>query len=173
MSQDSETLTLDPLQMGIVHRLGADSRFDGAMHFSGGLLLQGDLGGDISIDGPLVVWADGVIRGKVEVHGDVYLFGSLGYAACPPEDARLECHGNAFVANTAVLNGILKAKHLRVYQGADIRGLVRSFEGGVVASANVQQNTAASVEALEAEKVITDIDGYFGSSRIAVPSFSR
>ena len=55
IKQNQDTLTIDPIAMNIVNRVAAGSRLSGPMVFDGGLLVQGDISGDIQVNGRLIV----------------------------------------------------------------------------------------------------------------------
>ena len=73
-----DTLTIDPIAMNVVNRVAAGSVLSGELTFEGGLLVQGEVSGHLRVNGRLIVWTGGVVRGRVEVSGDFYLFGQLG-----------------------------------------------------------------------------------------------
>jgi cytoskeletal protein CcmA (bactofilin family) len=117
-----DTLTLDPIAMNVVNRVASGSVLSGELTFEGGLLVQGELSGDIRINGRLIIWTGGVVRGRVEVRGDFYLFGRLGDTGADVQATQLACHGMAFVSKTGVSTGTLQARRLQLYEGADLQG---------------------------------------------------
>jgi hypothetical protein len=117
-----DTLTIDPVAMNVVNRVAAGSQLIGEQQYDGGLLVQGTLGGVIRVHGRLIVWAGGLVRGRLVVMGDLYLFGQLGDPAAGAQDTQLECLGTAYVASTASSTGTLIAQRLRLYEGADLQG---------------------------------------------------
>lgn len=119
-SQD--TLTIDPVAMNVVNRVAEGSRLAGAVEFNGGVLVQGELGGEVTVRGCLIVWAGGLITGRVRVLGSLYVFGRLGLEDANPADTVVECLGTAYMANTAVSTGTLLAHRLRLYDGAQLHG---------------------------------------------------
>jgi hypothetical protein len=123
-----DTLTIDPIALNVVNRVASGTRLDGTLHFDGGLLVQGELSGDITVNGRLIVWGGGSVRGNIHVKGDLYLFGQLGATGAAPEDTHLKCMGCAFVANTGVATGTLLATRLSLYEGADLRGPFRTIK---------------------------------------------
>lgn len=123
-----DTLTIDPIAMNVVNRVAAQTQLDGELRFAGGVLVQGQLGGDVWIQGPLIVWGKGVVTGRVRVMGDLYLFGNLGAADGAVHDTVIECHGVAYVASTAVATGTLLAASMQMYDGADLRGAFRTLK---------------------------------------------
>jgi hypothetical protein len=130
MKLPQDTLTIDPIAMNVVNRVAAGSRLAGELVFEGGLLVQGEISGQIRVNGRLIIWKGGVVRGTVRVEGDLYLFGQLGVADGPAQDTQLECHGMAYVAQTGVSTGTLMAKRLQLYEGADLRGPFRTLKLG-------------------------------------------
>lgn len=130
MKLPQDTLTIDPIAMNVVNRVAAGCRLDGDLQFDGGLLVQGEVSGQIRVNGRLIIWKGGVVRGMVLVQGDIYLFGQLGAQNAPPQDTQLECHGMAYVAQTGVSTGTLIAKRLQLYEGADLRGPFKTLKLG-------------------------------------------
>ena len=110
-----DTLTIDPIAMNVVNRVAAGSRLEGDLLFEGGLLVQGEISGQIRVNGRLIIWKGGVVRGTVRVQGDLYLFGQLGVTE---------------VAQTGVSTGTLMAKRLQLYEGADLRGPFKTLKLG-------------------------------------------
>lgn len=125
-----DTLTVDPIAMNVVNRVAAGSRLSGDLQFEGGLLVQGEISGRIRVNGRLIIWKGGVIKGNVRVQGDFYLFGHLGAQDASAEDTQLECLGMAYVAQSGVSTGTLMAKRLQLYEGADLRGPFKTLKLG-------------------------------------------
>ncbi len=123
-----DTLTIDPIAMNIVNRVAAGAQLNGTLQFEGGLLVQGEISGDITVNGRLIIWAGGVVRGRIKVMGDFYLFGQLGASSASAEDTVLKCVGMAYVANTGVATGTLLASKLTLYDGADLQGPFRTLK---------------------------------------------
>ncbi len=130
MKTNKDTLTLDPVAMNLVNRVARGCWLKGQLRFEGGLLVQGELEGDVQIEGRLVIWSGGVVRGRVSVSGDLYLFGRLGAAGGGQEDTILECQGMAYVAHTGISTGTLMARRLQLYDGADLQGPFRTLKRG-------------------------------------------
>lgn len=126
ISQD--TLTIDPIAMNLVNRVAAGSVLSGDLTFEGGLLVQGEISGHLRINGRLIVWTGGVVRGQVEVSEDFYLFGQLGEPGADVQATHLACHGMAFVAKTGVSTGTLEARRLQLYEGADLQGPFKTLK---------------------------------------------
>lgn len=125
-----DTLTLDPIAMNVVNRVAAGTRLDGELTFEGGLLVQGEIAGQIRVNGRLIIWTGGLVRGRVHVNGDLYLFGRLGAEGASPHDTSLECHGMAYVSRTGVSTGTLMARRLQLYEGADLQGPFKTLKLG-------------------------------------------
>ena len=123
-----DTLTIDPIAMNVVNRVATGSHLGGTLHFEGGVLVQGELSGDITVNGRLIVWSGGAVRGNIHVKGDFYLFGHLGAIGAAADETHLKCLGCAFVANTAVATGTLSAARLSLYEGADLQGPFRTIK---------------------------------------------
>ncbi|MGI9217178.1 MAG: bactofilin family protein [Hydrogenophaga sp.] len=125
-----DTLTLDPIAMNVVNRVAAGTVLDGDLQFDGGLLVQGEISGQVRVNGRLIVWTGGVVRGRIRVSGDLYLFGRLGAAGGNPHDTSLECRGMAYVSKTGVSTGTLMARRLQLYEGADLQGPFKTLKLG-------------------------------------------
>lgn len=125
-----DTLTIDPIAMNVVNRVAARCRLEGSLEFDGGLLVQGEVAGQIVVKGRLIIWKGGLVRGTVRVQGDLYLFGQLGSPGASAQETQLECHGMAYVAQTGVSTGTLMAKRLQLYEGADLRGPFKTLKLG-------------------------------------------
>lgn len=145
MKPQQDTLTIDPIAMQVVNRVAAGSRLDGQLDFQGGLLVQGEVRGQVRIDGRLIVWRGGTLRGRILVSGDCYLFGRLGAADGTPQDTELECRGTVYVAHSGVSTGTLLARRLQLYEGADLQGPFRTLkiEGTLPVLRTVQDAPAA------------------------------
>lgn len=125
-----DTLTIDPIAMAVINRVAAGSVLSGDLDFEGGLLVQGALAGNIRVRGRLIIWTGGVVRGRVQVDDDFYLFGQLGATAGSPHDTSLECQGMAFVSKTGVSTGTLLARRLQLYEGASLQGPFKTLKLG-------------------------------------------
>ena len=125
-----DVLTLDPVALNVVNRVAPGCRLDGRLHFAGGLLVQGELAGDICVDGRLIIWAEAVVRGRLRVTGDVYVFGQLGDLDALAAATTLESHGMVCVAQTGVSTAMLLARRLQLYEGADVKGPFKTLRAG-------------------------------------------
>ena len=125
-----DILTIDPIAMNVVNRVAAGCQLRGELSFEGGLLVQGELTGNIRVNGHLIIWSGGVVRGRVRVSGDLYLFGRLGDAGGSAHDTSLECQGMACVSNTGISTGTLMARRLQLYEGADLQGPFKTLKLG-------------------------------------------
>ena len=128
MKTPQDTLTLDPVAMNIVNRVAAGSQLNGDNYFNGGLLVQGEISGHLRVNGRLITWTNGVVRGRIRVMGDLYLFGRLGDAGGGPQDTSLECTGMAYVSKTGISTGTLMARRLQLYEGADLQGPFKTLK---------------------------------------------
>ncbi|KRB98874.1 cell shape determination protein CcmA [Hydrogenophaga sp. Root209] len=125
-----DTLTIDPVAMNVVNRVAAGGRLQGELEFNGGLLVQGEISGHIRVNGPLIIWTGGVVRGRIRVLGDLYLFGHLGAAGAGAVETSLECQGMAYVSKTGVSTGTLMARRLQLYDGANLQGPFKTLKLG-------------------------------------------
>ena len=130
LKSPQDTLTIDPIAMNVVNRVAAGSQLNGELQFEGGLLVQGELSGHVRVNGRLIVWTGAVVKGRIRVFGDIYLFGRLGADGGDPSDTSLECHGMAYVSKTGVSTGTLLARRLQLYEGADLQGPFKTLKLG-------------------------------------------
>ena len=117
-----ETLVIDPIALKVVNRIADTCRLTGDLVFEGGLLLQGQVAGQVRVHGPLIVGVGGQIHGQITVIGDLYLMGCFGAAGEQASDSHLRCHGTVFVSHTGVCTGTLSARCLQTCRGADVQG---------------------------------------------------
>lgn len=125
-----DTLTIDPIAMNVVNRVAPGTHLSGDLQFEGGLLVQGEVSGQVRVNGRLIVWTGGTVRGRLRVTGDFYLFGHLGAEGASPHDTSLECLGQAYVSKTGVSTGTLMARRLQLYEGADLQGPFKTLKLG-------------------------------------------
>ena len=128
LNPPQDTLTLDPVAMNVVNRVAEGTHLGGDLKFEGGLLVQGEISGDIRVNGRLIIWTGGVVRGRIWVTGDLYLFGQLGAPNAGPQDTVVKCLGMAYVASTGVATGTLMASRLKLYDGADLQGPFKTLK---------------------------------------------
>lgn len=131
-SSGQDSLIIDPVAMNIVNRLATGTALQAeALHFEGGLLLQGSLRGSGEIAGKLVVWHQGLLQGRFRVLGDLYVFGQLGQSPSEGEEdpaTQIECQGTVHVASSGVCSGSLSAPRLRLYDGGVLQGPFRTLK---------------------------------------------
>lgn len=127
-----DVMTLDPTTMNVVSRVAAGSHLNGRLLFDGGVLVQGELSGHIVVRGHLVVWHDATVRGRLSVHGDVYVFGKLGDTDAPEAATSVECSGMVCVAQSGRSNATLLARRLQLYEGADVKGAFKTLRAGEI-----------------------------------------
>lgn len=121
-------LTLDPIAMNVVNRVAAGARLSGKLKFDGGLLVQGEITGQTRVNGALIIWNGGLMRGRVRVKGDFYLFGQLGALDGEPDQTVVECTGMVYVAQSALSTGTLIAHRLHLYEGANVQGPFKTLK---------------------------------------------
>lgn len=122
MKAPEDVLTIDPVAMNVVNRVAPGTSVTGDVNFEGGVLVQGRLGGEVQVRGPVIVWNGAVLRGNVKVFGDLYVFGQLGELGAAAEDTQVECIGTLYVASTGVSTATVTARHVMLYEGADLQG---------------------------------------------------
>jgi cytoskeletal protein CcmA (bactofilin family) len=129
MKSPQDVLTIDPVAMNVVNRVCAGSRLAGQYHFKGGLLVQGEMSGDLEIRGRLIVWTGAQVSGRIKIWGDLYLFGQLGTPDQNDTGTVVECMGTAYIASTGVSSGNLLAYRIRMYDGAQLQGPFKTLKG--------------------------------------------
>ena len=122
MQNNIDILTLDPLKMKLVSKVAPDCVLKGQLSFDGGLVVEGMIEGDLKVDGHLVIWNGGQVKGRVEVSGNLYVFGRFGGPAESASSSVLKCAGTAFVAHSARSTGTIFARLLQLYEGAELDG---------------------------------------------------
>lgn len=124
----TKRVVIDPARMNIINRLAAGSRSNGPLELNGGLLLQGEHQGSLTVrEGPLVIFAGAsVANGVVDVDGDVYVFGCIGTANDAAAPTLLRCSGMLYLTSKAVAYGTMQCAKAAIYQGAQVRGVVET-----------------------------------------------
>lgn len=128
MASPQDVLTIDPIAMNVVNRVALGSLLTGKNHFKGGLLVQGDIEGELEVRGRLIVWAGAKVSGRIKIWGDLYLFGQLGSAERSATINLTECLGTAYIASTGVSDGTLLAHRIRMYEGAQLHGPFKTLK---------------------------------------------
>lgn len=123
-------LTLDPIAMNVVNRVASGCKLNGKLRFEGGLLVQGEISGQLRVNGPLIIWNGGLVRGRIRVRGDFYLFGQLGDTDADAGDTAIECTGMICVAQSGLSTGTLFARRLQLYEGANVQGPFKTLRPG-------------------------------------------
>lgn len=126
-----DTLTIDPVAMGITNRVAAGCQLECKGDYRGGLLVQGTLTGELRVMGPLVVWEGAQVQGQIEVFGDTYAFGQLGQEEDSALDGTLSqiiCHGTIYMAHCALSFASIAAQRIQSYDGAQIHGPFRTLK---------------------------------------------
>jgi cytoskeletal protein CcmA (bactofilin family) len=132
MKTPQDVLTIDPIAMNVVNRVCAGSRLKGDYLFKGGLLVQGDIVGDLEVRGRLIIWTGAQVSGHIKIWGDLYLFGQLGAPHVSENATVTECLGTAYIASTGVSSGTLLAHRIRMYDGAQLQGPFKTLKANAV-----------------------------------------
>jgi hypothetical protein len=128
-SEQDEVLRIEPVAMNLVNRLAEGSVANGPQAFRGGLLLQGQWLGSGIVKGNLVLWHSALMVGHFKIEGDLYVFGNLGAESLQFGETMVECQGTTFMANTAICSATLLTVGLRLYDGANISGTIKTMKG--------------------------------------------
>lgn len=127
MNQRASAVIIDPVQMNITNRLAHGCKTVGPMALEGGLLLQGEHSGDLTVaNGPLVIYENASVTGGfIDVTGDVYVFGRIGSAAAA-QPTVLRCTGVLHLTSKAVVFGTLQCAKPALYDGAQMMGVIET-----------------------------------------------
>lgn len=127
--QSADKLLLDPLVMGITNRISRGTSQKGSLETEGGLVVEGRLEGECVVrDGPLVVLPGAKLRGRIEVHGDMYVLGQIEQMGTY-EATRVTVTGTVIFAAGCIVRADVDAGLVRQYQGALVVGQVRELKG--------------------------------------------
>lgn len=125
------SIIIDPVQMNITNRISEGSRSSGTIEFNGGLLIQGQQSGELTVhNGPLVVMAGGQVSGTVLVNGDAYIFGRVGSSEMADRETVITVNGTLHLTSSCVVYGKIRYAKLAMYEGAQIRGSIESLSHG-------------------------------------------
>ena len=122
MSKNIDIFTFDPLKMNLLSKVAADCMLKGQFKFEGGVVVEGNIEGDLIINGDLVIWNGGQVKGRVDLTGSLYLFGRFGGPAESASASVLKSKGTAYISHTGRSSGTLMAKNLHLYDGAELSG---------------------------------------------------
>ncbi len=87
-----ESVILDPLVAGVTNKISAGSKTIGPMTIQGGLLIEGEHEGDLTVNGQLWVMEGAKIHGgHIRVQGDAYVWGQIGSPSGPPGSTQMNC----------------------------------------------------------------------------------
>lgn len=123
-----ETITIDPIAMNVVNRVAAGTRQAGSLQCRGGLLIEGQLTGELEVlGGPLIVMQGAELSGSIRCDGDSYVFGSI----LPRDEGQLSelrVAGVVYLAETAVAQAEISAGAFKMSQGARVDARMKSFD---------------------------------------------
>lgn len=133
MARDNkkQSIIIDPVQMNITNRISEGSRSAGKIEFNGGLLIQGQHNGELTVNnGPLVVMATGQVGGAIVANGDAYVFGRLGGGETTGVETVITVNGTLHLTSSCIVHGKIRYAKLAMYEGAQIRGSIESLGQG-------------------------------------------
>lgn len=128
MASPQDVLTIDPIAMNVVNRVALGSLLTGKNQFKGGVLVQGEIEGELEVRGRLIIWAGAKVSGRIKIWGDLYLFGQLGTTERSATINLTECLGTAYIASSGVSDGTLLAHRIRMYEGAQLHGPFKTLK---------------------------------------------
>jgi hypothetical protein len=125
MSLFKKKIVIDPVTSNLVNRIAPGCSVAGEFNLDGGMLVQGQVTGSPMVvrNGPLLIESGGKLMGRVEVHGDVFVFGAIGDAEAHEGGVTLEVHGTLHVGETGKVFGHVVMQRLASYDGATINAL--------------------------------------------------
>ena len=136
-TRSEATVVIDPSRMNIVNKIAVGTNSAGKIECSGGLLLQGSHRGELVVrDGPLVLWQGSKLAGQTVVHGDAYVFGTLGEVG--DQQTCITVMGTLYLTSNAVAHGNMRYRKLATYDGAQIHGRLETITEKTV---DLQHNT--------------------------------
>lgn len=130
-STQEDVLHIDPVRMNLINRIASGSIAQGNLAFAGGLLLQGQWVGNGIVKGSLVVWHEALLTGHFKIEGDLYVFGQLGERSVGSIETLIECGGTTYMASSAQSSAKILTVHLKLYDGANIGGVIKTMKSAV------------------------------------------
>jgi hypothetical protein len=130
-STQEDVLHIDPVRMNLINRIASGSIAQGNLAFAGGLLLQGQWVGNGIVKGSLVVWHEALLTGHFKIEGDLYVVGQLGERSVGSIETLIECGGTTYMASTAQSSAKILTVHLKLYDGANIGGVIKTMKSAV------------------------------------------
>lgn len=120
------SVIIDPVAMNIVNKIAPGTKSSGTIDCAGGMLIQGSHHGKLRVsNGPLVLWEGSRLTGHSIVHGDAYIFGTLGE---PGESVtQITVTGTLYLTSLAVAYGKMRYGKLSTYDGARIKGTLETI----------------------------------------------
>lgn len=103
-------------------RLPCGSRSAGELVISTGFLVEGEIHGDLTVAGDLVLLETGSIIGKCVVQGNCYILGNV-------KAERLEVNGVVHIGKGAVVGGYMLARDYKLYAGSDVSASLHKMAG--------------------------------------------
>ena len=119
-------MVIDPVAMNITNKVAADTKSTGRLECRSGMLLEGEHNGDLIVHGTLVVAQGARLSGTSTVHGDVYVFGSLGEPGAA--HCILTVHGTLHLTKTSVTYGKMQCLRVATYDGAKVHGVFKTLD---------------------------------------------
>lgn len=126
MSTD-QSIDIDPVGMNIVSRIAPGSKFTGNLVCSGGILIQGEIEGDLLVTGgPVVLMQEGRIKGNTDCDQDAYLFGTIEQKV-EGHNSEVNVGGAVFLAQTFSGKANITAAAFKTFEGAALDGTIRTI----------------------------------------------
>lgn len=122
-------IEIDPVAQNLVNRIAPGTVVTGTFSSEGGLLVQGEVHcARMEVrNGPLIVQAEGKLKGNIVVTGDVWIFGQAGEANAQEGALYLEVHGAVHVAAGARTYGTIACQTLATYSGCQLNSTVKTI----------------------------------------------
>ncbi len=119
------SVVINPIAMGITNKIAEGSSFAGTNTVSGGLLVEGEMDGRMTVNGNLVLMAGAHLRGEIEVNGDAYVFGQVGTSG--DNNTVLTVRGELHLTSRCFAYGTLRYGKLAMYEGASVNCVLQSL----------------------------------------------
>lgn len=125
MSDRNETTVLDTVQQNIVNRIAPGSEVNGTLRFNGGLIIEGQITGDLSVQGgPVILMAEGVFAGTMRCDQDVFLLGTIN--GQDGGSSVVEAAGTIHLAYTLRADADMTAEAINSQPGAQVEGRMKT-----------------------------------------------
>lgn len=122
----NEEIVIDPIAMKIVNRIAPGTKQSGTIECVGGLMIEGEFTGCISVrGGAFVLMPEARVCGTITCDQDAFLFGSI-LAREDGELSELTAHGAVFLTETVNAKANITAGAFKTYEGSEVEGKIKT-----------------------------------------------